>query len=367
MTATTFWDHIGRYFRRYAVPLRFSLRLALVGVLAYVIASYLDIPLRGLWVVLTAVAVTQMSIGASVNATVQYVVGTIGGVVYASALALVVPHASMAETAGLLALTMVPLAFASALSPSFRVAPFTGALVLLIAGQFGEGPMQAAVYRLLEVVLGGVIAVTVSVLVLPERAHELGLDMGARVIKQIAGVLPKLLMGFTQRLDPEDSRRMQRDIGERIAAFQEHAAVSKGESLLSLVPRADPHPLLRNLLRLRNDLVIIARAAAEPLPAPIAERLSPSIGRIAASAEIFLDASATALVSRGKAPLLESFTSEHDTFTAELAALRAESAMRGLSINELERIFTLSFALEQLEQNLSDLDHCVEELSERKR
>ena len=81
---------------------------------------------------------------------------------------------------------MAPLAFAAALNPIFRVAPFTGALVLLISGQLGEGPIEAALYRLLEVILGGAIVVS---LVLPERAHGLGLEAAARILDQLARAL----------------------------------------------------------------------------------------------------------------------------------------------------------------------------------
>ena len=83
---------------------------------------------------------------------------------------------------------MAPLAFAAALNLIFRVAPFTGALVLLISGQLGEGPIEAALYRLLEVILGGAIGVMVS-LVLPERAHGLGLEAAARILDQLARAL----------------------------------------------------------------------------------------------------------------------------------------------------------------------------------
>lgn len=366
MSEPTVRNRMGEGLRRYAAPLRFSLRVSLAGVIAYVIAGLMNIPLRGLWVVLTAVAVMQMSIGASLNATIQYVIGTLGGIVYASALALVIPHENIAALAGLLALTLAPLAFASALSPSFRVAPFTGALVLLIAGQLGDGPIHAAVFRLLEVVLGGFIAVTISVLVLPERAHELGIDMAAGILKKLAGTLPMLLKGYTQQLDIAEARRLQNDLGQSLAALQAHADSSKAERLLSLVPREESGALMRNLLRLRNDLVIIARAAVEPLPATIAARLGPLIERVSASVVAYLDTSRAALVAHGAAPSLEAFTAAHCAFASEVAALRRESAMRGLAISELERLFTLSFGLEQLERNLSDLAQRVDESSEHK-
>jgi uncharacterized membrane protein YccC len=81
-----------------------------------------------------------------------------------------VPHTTPLALAGVLALTVAPLAGAAALNPSFRVAPFTGVIVLQISNELGEGPLESALYRLLEVALGGAVAVTVSLLVFPERA-----------------------------------------------------------------------------------------------------------------------------------------------------------------------------------------------------
>ena len=52
--------------------LRFSLRVTVAGLFAFAIAQVLTIPLHGLWVVLTAVVVTEMSAGGSLRATVEY-------------------------------------------------------------------------------------------------------------------------------------------------------------------------------------------------------------------------------------------------------------------------------------------------------
>ncbi len=52
-----------------------------------------------------------------------------------------------------------------------------------------------------------------------------------------------------------------------------------------------------------------------------------------------------------------SFTA-HDT---EVATLRSEGLTRALSTIEVERLFALCFALEQLNKNFADLARCAEE------
>ena len=100
--------------------------------------------------VLTAVVVTQVSVGGSLSATLDYVVGTLAGAVYAAAVGLLVPHVTALEQAVALTLAVAPLALAAALRPSFRVAPFSAVLVLLIGGVLGENPVMSAVVRVLR-------------------------------------------------------------------------------------------------------------------------------------------------------------------------------------------------------------------------
>jgi uncharacterized membrane protein YccC len=159
----------------YAARLRFCLRMTTAAVLAFAFGHLLAIPLHGLWAVLTAVAVTQISVGGSLRATAEYVIGTFGGAIYAVAVAVLVPHATATAMAGVLALAIAPLAYAAALHASFRVAPFTAVIVLLVSAQLGEGPIESALYRLLEVALGGAVAAAVSLVVFPDRGHAMGL------------------------------------------------------------------------------------------------------------------------------------------------------------------------------------------------
>jgi uncharacterized membrane protein YccC len=74
--------------------LRFCLRMTVAGLLALAVVQSLALPLHGLWTVLTAVVVTQVSVGGSLRATIEYMIGTLGGAVYAAALGVLIPHAT---------------------------------------------------------------------------------------------------------------------------------------------------------------------------------------------------------------------------------------------------------------------------------
>jgi uncharacterized membrane protein YccC len=345
----------------YKARLRFCLRTTIAAVLAFAVAQFLTIPLHGLWVVLTAVVVIQMSVGGSLRATAEYVIGTFGGAVYASAVGVLVPHTTALALAGVLALAIAPLAYAAAVNPSFRVAPFTAAIVLLISTQLGEGPIESALYRLLEVVLGGAVAIAVSLLVFPERAHGLGRDAARRVIELLARALPELLAGFTRKADALQIRRVQDEIGRAMAAFQAIADEAKREHLVNLLAEPDPAVLVRILLRLRHDLVTLGRSSLAPLPHNLSIRLGSPLAEVGASANDYLLASASALTSRRSPPPLDRVEAALAAYVSEMTTIRDQGLTRTLPSAEVERLFTLGFALQQLREDLAELADCMQD------
>jgi uncharacterized membrane protein YccC len=360
MDELTFWKRLRKIVSAYRSQLRFSLRMTAAGLLALIVAQSLALPLHGLWVVLTAVVVTQMSVGGSLRATIEYITGTLGGAIYAAAIGVLVPHASAIAQGAVLALTVAPLAFAAAINPNFRVAPFSAVLVLLLSGQLGEGPIESAFTRFLEVALGGAIAIIVSLLVFSERAHSLGVETAAQILQRMAEGFPELLAGFTQQLDADKTRQLQDDLGRSVIAFQEIATEVKRERLVALGSEPDPAPLSRTLLRLRHDFVIIGRAV-RPFPSDIAQRLDPLLSRVGKDVSEFLSGNATALILRRDSPSLQPAEAVLKAYGLAINSLRNEGLTRALSNSEVERLFALSFALEQLHHNLVDLARCVRE------
>jgi uncharacterized membrane protein YccC len=204
--------------------LRFGIRATISALLAFSITRVINAPLHGLWAVLTALVVMQTSAGGSIRATTDYVLGTFAGAVYATIVSLI-PHNTPLATAAVLALAIAPLAYAAARNPVFRVAPFTALIVLLLAGEFREGPIAAASIRLFEVAFGGVVAVAVSLLILPERAHSVGKRQAVIALRGLAELLPTLLSGLGRKADVEQVSVLQRGAG---AAAGESLQVNAG-------------------------------------------------------------------------------------------------------------------------------------------
>lgn len=354
---------IGDFSRARRAELRYCLRVTAAGLLALAIVSPFNLPLHGLWAVLTAIVVTQTSVGGSLRATLEYLVGTLGGAVYAAALGLLAPHQTAATQALVLALAVAPLALAAAINPSFRVAPFSAALVLLLGGATGEGPLGSALTRVLEVALGGLVAVVVSLIVLPDRAHRLGRDSAVRILDRLADALPRILAGFSQAADAAETGPILDDLARSLAALEGSAAEIRRERKLLFPHEPDPAPLARALRRLRNDLLMLRRAAASPLPEAFARRLGPALDHAGETVGAYLHDMAAALGGGGRATSPGRAEDALQAFESELVALRGEGLTRALATLELERLFALSFGLKQLDQNLSDLAWRVREFS----
>jgi uncharacterized membrane protein YccC len=352
------WRSLRTQVLEHRTQLKLSLRVTIAALAAYALSNLLGVPLPA-WTVLTAIILTQVSFGRSIKATIDYLAGTIGGAVYAGAVAALIPQTTTFAQAGVLALVVAPLALVAAIVPRFSVATFTGVLVLLV--RIGATPIESALDRVLEVTVGGLTALVVSLLVFPARAYAFAIEEAAQTLGLAAQSLPALFAGFTRASDLEEIVRIQEAIGEALARAVTAAADVRHERIGFLGAERDGEPLLRTLTRLRNDLVMIGRAAVEPLPETLQARLAPALAVISDTVADHLRRSGDALSSRRGPPSLDAAEAGLDHYAEAFSAIRSEGLTRALAIDAAERIFTLGFALDRMRQDLRDLNRCVAE------
>ena len=346
--------------RHRRVQLALSIRVTIAALAALALAQLLHLPLP-LWAVLTAVIVTQLSVGRSLKATFDYLVGTLGGAIYGGAIAVLIPHSSEISLLVVLALAVAPLAFIAALNPRFSAAPITAIIVLLLPQITHGSPVASALDRVIEVALGGVTGSVVSVLLLPSNAHPLVIAAAARTLAQMARALGELLAGLTHGLTVASLHNIQDGIGQALVQMNVVGAEAEHERSAGLAGGPDTGPLLRTLLRLRHDIVMIGRAAVAPLPEPFRMRLEVPLANVGAAFADYLRTSGTALLAHRGPPTLGAVDAALKTYAGEIDALRREGLTRTLSGEEAERIFALGFSLEQMHHNFKDLERCVTE------
>jgi uncharacterized membrane protein YccC len=254
-----------------------------------------------------------------------------------------------------------PLALLAALNPSFRIAPVTAIIVLLSQTSEHAGPVTSAFERILEIVLGSLVGLGTSLLVLPARAHGLVTQAAANMLALLAELLPDLLKGLAGKSNAARVAQLQDSVRAALARLEGVATEAKHERRSRLSNEFDPDPLVRTVLRLRNDLVMIARAAAEPLTDVVIARLEASLAEVSNTIARHLRATADAFVKREKPPALDEVELALDGFTTMMDALRRDGVTRGLPSDTAGRLFALGFAIEQLRLHLEDLGSRADE------
>jgi uncharacterized membrane protein YccC len=317
-----------------------------------------------LWAVLTALIVTQMSVGRSLKATRDYMFGTVGGAIYGGAVAVLIPHSGEAGLLALLVLAVAPLAFIAAINPSLNAATVTAVIVLLVPTMSHVNPLYSAIDRVLEVTVGAVTGLLVSFFVLPSRAHNQIRISAALLLELIAAALSELLAGLTRGRDNDALHQIQDGIGAALVGLNATGAEAERERAAHLSSGPDTGPLLRTILRLRHDVVMIGRASVVPLPSELQARLAAPLAKVGDAIATYLRSTAAALRSGVGAPAIWPIHEALQGYAAEIASLRSEGLTRGLPGDVAERFFALGFSLEQMRQNLKDLERCVAEWSE---
>jgi hypothetical protein len=195
----------------------------------------------------------------------------------------------------------------------------------------------------------------VALLISPTRAHGM-LRLAARdALAAMGEQVRNLLVDISIVPDADattDLHDRTRKAVERVATAAEEAGRER-RSYLSAAP--DPDPVVRTLRRMSNDLIMVARAVAAPLPAAVVQRLAGPVSTTAAAFCAALAEIGDALASASPPPDMAALHRALTASGAELAALRREGMTRDLGEEAIERIFGLAFALEQLGRHLDEL------------
>jgi uncharacterized membrane protein YccC len=344
--------------------LALAIRITVAASAAYAIATALHL-LLPLWAVLTSLIVTQMSVGRSLKATRDYMLGTIGGAIYGGAIAVLIPHSTEAALLGLLVLAVAPLAFIAAINPSLTAATVTAVIVLLVPSLHHADPLASVIDRVSEVAVGAITGLLVSFLVLPSRAVSQTRFSAAQSLDLIAGAFAELLAGLTRGRDNDALHRTQDGIGSAIVALNATGAEAERERSARLSSGPDTGPLLRTVLRLRHDVVMIGRATVVPLPAELQTRLTGPLAEVSTAITHNLRSAATALRAGAGAPPIRPVHLALERYADAVAAVRRDGLIRGQPGETAERFYALGFSLEQMHQNLADLDRVVGEWADK--
>lgn len=335
--------------------------MTLAAFLSYALGEALGLA-QSYWAVLSAVIVMQGSVGGSLKAGVNRLIGTVGGAIWGSFVSIAIPHDTTAALAAALVAAIAPLAVATGFRPDYRVAPITAIIVLMSTAASKTDPLIPALSRVLEIGLGSAIAIAVALFILPARAHRLLARSAGAAVSAMADMASILSVSPGAGIGAQSLLKVQARLRAAIAQAETRAGEAKVERSNRLSAGPDPEPLVRTLRRLRHDLAMLARALSAPLSPPARERLEAPLAALAGSLSTWLAAAAKALAAGQTAPPLSAV---HAAAEGYKAAVEGQSTLTyEAGSGDIRRVFALLFLLEQMLHNLQDLSDRTAELAD---
>lgn len=333
---------------------RQAIKTTIAACLSFLIARSLHLE-QAFWAAVVAIFVTQTNIGASLGQALDWVWGSLLGVLAGGAVAVAAGDVLSFQMTGLV-VTVLVLAFFAATSGPMRIACVNAAIVIL-AHPPHESPVISAGDRMIEVMIGTLIAIAVMLIILPVRAAP---SLAAHVSKTLPLYFDLLAKVLTAAVTGRSDADMLEEANAKI-----RAAVSKNEALRKealtevagyLASTPDPEPLLTTLRRLWHTELMLTQATRTPLPAD-------AIGESSGHLEDLRD---QVVAFRDK---LRSGHLDATQFSEDLAALdatvtKSSSAIQNtlqfehrakLSTDDAIQLYAFDFGLIQLHHSVEDL------------
>ncbi len=255
--------------------LRLAIQTTVAACLSYAIVDALGLQ-QGFWAVMTAILVTQANVGASLALAADRLLGSLLGVIVGGGVAVALADAQELKFAGL-AVTVLVLGFFSARRPSLRIACVTAAIVVLGDPRLGP-PIASAESRMIEVVVGTVVAILTTLIIFPSRAGPSFAAHVTRTFTPLFEVLRDVLAAAVGGpLDIEAMGAQGTRIRAAFAAGDTLAREARLEVAGYIADSPDPEAILRALRRLWHTEIMLLRAVAQPLPEKAVQILGPSI------------------------------------------------------------------------------------------
>lgn len=335
--------------------LQFGLRMTLAALASFAAGDAIGLS-QVYWAVLSAVIVIQGSVGGSVRAGLNRLIGTVGGAAWGALVARLIVHDGPPSLALALFAAVAPLALLTAFKVEYRIAPVTAIIVLMSASFPQTTPLFSALERVYEITLGSAIAVAVALAIFPARAHALFARSAATAIDGMARLVSMFEESRGQGLHREALLKRQLALNAEMEKMSARAAEAKVERSNHLTDDPDPEPFVRTVRRIRNDVTMLARALVQPFPQTarglFAAELTAALHGLAA----WLSSMSSHLGGGGEAPRLDGFKAAVDALRKAIAPAAGKK--------DMHRVFALVFVFEQALENLQDLADRARELTE---
>jgi uncharacterized membrane protein YccC len=226
-----------------------ALRMVASGLIAFALASFVFHLPESMWAVLTALIVSRPDMQGAVGAGIGRLAGTVFGAVIAVAVSF--GHIYHVPEIALLAAVLVPTSLLAATNREYRTAPIA-ALIVISSGAAGGSAVGTAVARTIEIALGSLVSVLVTV-ALRSRSPEASLTRVLGFLKHLDQLMA-YVAGRTAR-SAETWRRIRANLRAELRDL-----ASAAGSIARRDDRERVQGVLRILSGLQTDVLLIAHA-----------------------------------------------------------------------------------------------------------
>ncbi|MBP0447294.1 FUSC family protein [Roseomonas sp. SSH11] len=328
-------------------PARLTIQSVLAVLISYLAAQWLRLP-EPSWAVFSALYVIQGSIGGTITAARDRVLGAVTGSLIALACIYLIGLGGWRTVLSLVA-GVGSMSLIASLRPSYSYGLVTVAILIVAPGM---ELIENAILQVAAISLGATAGAAASVSVLPRQAHR-----GAEYhLAQALAGCSALLSACMARMLAQDAadiqaahERIDRELAEADRMVRQTRLRRKEAHRVSL-PR-----LKAQVERLWYTLAIADRLSTRPLPDAASARLAGPVRDATRQLEGLLCDISDALAG-GKLPVLATdFRSPADQVARAVEELRVEGLLHAMPREEAEQVFGLSLTWQQLTQNLGDI------------
>ncbi|WP_119461246.1 FUSC family protein [Rhodospirillaceae bacterium SYSU D60014] len=334
----------------YRRPVRLAIQTGLAGLATFAIGHALGVSELS-WAVISALFVVQASIGGTLAAAAGRIIGAALGAVLGLAWMLAGGTETIFLTGLGIVLAGATTAYISGIKPTLRYGAVTSAIIILSPS---SDPFAQAWHYAAAIGLGVVIGTLASVLVFPWSARR-GVDEELGRAVRRCGDLLAACLGALMGRDANKLAPIHSDIRQALGDAQAAAGPSRKERLRRASNAPEPEALIRAVERLWHALLLIDRTDTGPLPEAPRRRLEPYLEAATEACCAYLADLGEAIASGDRPDPPELVHQRLEALQAALEEIRRERVTVPLPGQEAERVFTLIFAFDQLNQDIADL------------
>ena len=352
----SFLQILGRLVPRPSVA-RQAARTVVAALSAEIIVRYFDLS-QGYWAVLTAIAVVQLTVGATIRRGSNRMLGTLigaGAGMLALWLQVTLGLPPMVGMVGTLFLT----ALVGAAFPVLRLAPYNAGVVLLGANVAGD-VLGSGINRVLDVVIGSMLGILVSIFVLPVYAGLRVQQRLAVILRQCSGLLAAQIDEFAG-VGPDQATIAA--LAARIDASLAEADALAADAGREIDDVGDVTGVVRAVERLWYSIMAIDRGGQGVLPVQIHAPIWRPLHALTQALRVALIDTGNNLSQQRPAPPLDAVIAAQGALARTLQGLRAAGTMRGLDPDVAMRVYAVVLSLDEVVRDFRELAKRVDEVA----